>query len=105
MKRLRMRSLLRVTCLAALLVLSSATLSHADPDATGGGYQGVPDEIQTRLPPPPQDDPTVKKHYAPAPSPKKKGGPIMSASSLRKVGALNVVMRAWQAQIRFMIQH
>ena len=105
MKRLCMRSLVRVTCFTALLALSSAALSLADPDPTGGGYQGVPDEIQTRLPPGPVDDPGVRKHYVPAPAPKKYGGPIMSASSVRDVRVLSMVFHAWQTQIRFMIQH
>lgn len=105
MKRLCTRSLVRVTFLAALLSLGCVAASLADPDPTGGGFQGVPDEIQTRLPPTSTDDGTMKKHNVSAPSTSKKGGPILSTNASRTMGVVNIVIRTWQNQIRFLIQH
>ncbi len=103
MKRSYTRSLVRVTCLAALLSLGCAAVSFADPDPTGGGFQGVPDEIQTRLPPPPTD-PLAKKYNAPAAG-QKKGGPIVSSTSVTSPRLLDLMIRVWQLQLRYTIQH
>ncbi len=105
MKRLCMRSPVRVACLAALLTLGCAALSFADPDPTGGGFQGVPDALQTRMQTP-DDGSAGKKHYCPPPtSNKKNGGSLLSTSSMRDGNLLNLLIRTWQTQIRFMIQH